>query len=123
MDSGELGFKERLLALVKDWKPVYERVEVPDLGPVWLKKLTAGERDKFDPEYVNGGTRVTVLVHCCFDDRGMRLFSEEDVPYLELLDPEVIDSIVMQALRLNNLTKEAQERLAKNSNGQAVSVS
>ncbi len=103
-------------------RPKYLPLEVEGLGTVYIKRLTAGEKDNFEQATPGKATRRAITVaHCCFDDRGARIFSDADVPTLEIIDAAAIDPIVIEALRFNGYTKEEQDALLKNSNGQAVS--
>jgi hypothetical protein len=116
----------KLLELAKNAKPQYERAEIPGIGEVFLKKLNAGERDRFEAASTKlGGSmhRSLIISHFCFDDRGARLFTDDDLSTLDLLDPELIDHVVVRALTFNSYTKDEQDELRKNSNGQAVSSS
>jgi hypothetical protein len=100
--------------------PKYEQVDVPGFGTVQIKKLNAGEKDAFERASKGAGSRALTVAHCSFDERGERVFSDDDVLALNQLDPDLLDPIVTVALRLNGYTAEEQEKLLKNSNGQAV---
>jgi hypothetical protein len=117
---GELGlreqFKERALS-----GPKYEEVCVPEIGTVFVKKLTAGEKDAFEAASPsNKIERVPALIHGCYDERGARIFADGDKDFVAQLDAELTDPIVIAFMKLNRYTKEGAEDLAKNSNGQAV---
>lgn len=117
---GELGLRDAFKAKSQEG-PVYEPVSVAGIGIVQVKRLTAGEKDAFEAG-VNGnaGNRAAVMLHGCFDDRGARIFDDDDRSMIEQLDPELIDPVVIVFLRLNRYTKAEQERIAKNLNGQVV---
>ena len=113
--------REAFLAKARE-KPQYEEQEIPGIGKVFIKRLTAGEKDAYEKATPGSTTsRALTVVHCCFDDRGIRVFQESDVQEIEQIDPAAIDPIVVAALRFNGYTKADQEALLKNSNGQAVS--
>jgi hypothetical protein len=102
-------------------KPVYEPVDVPGIGRVHVKRLTAGEKDAFEGvAQGNAGNRALALLHGSFDERGERIFEDDDKPMLDQLDPELTDPVVIAFLRLNRYTKAEQDRIAKNLTGQAV---
>lgn len=101
--------------------PKYHAIAADHLGTIYIKKLNAGERDVFERQASKGGSRALTVAHCAFDDRGMRIFSDDDVSTLALIDADVLDPIVTTALRFNGYTDEEQEKLRKNSNGQAAS--
>lgn len=104
--------------------PKYEEVDVPGLGVVWVKKLNAGEQDRFEvanAEAKAADFRARMVSAVCIDPRGAMLFSGEDIPALTLFDAEVLDPIVEAALRINKFSKKDQEALRKNSTGQGGS--
>ena len=99
--------------------PYYEPVEVDGIGTIYVKRLTAGEKDKVESSK-DVGNRSLALLHGCFDERGIKLFGDDDQLWLETLDASLIDPIVKVFMRINRYSKEDQEELLKNSNGQAV---
>ena len=126
MDERNLTTAQKLLDLGKAWQPKYERTEIPGLGDVFIKRLSAGERDHFEATSSKQGgqaRRSLILIHFCFDDRGSRMFGEDDQATLDMLDPDIVDPIVVQALKFNKFTEAEQDELRKNSNGQLVSSS
>ncbi len=102
--------------------PYYEAVEVPEIGTVYVKRLTVGEKDAYE-KACPGSTvsRAVTVVHGCFDDRGARIFREEDIPIVATMDDSYVYPIVMKFFAVNKVSKEDQDELLKNSNGQAVS--
>ncbi len=101
-------------------KPRYQEVVVPGFGQVFVKKLNAGEKDAFERASRGSGSRAKIVAHFSFDERGERLFSDDDILTLDQSDPDILDPIVEVALRFNGYTEEEQEKLRKNSNGQAA---
>ncbi len=118
----ERNLREQILAIARETKPQYEEHFFPGVGKVFVKRLCAGEKDVFEQESKGLGARSLALVHCCFDEQGARMFRNEDVPMLNLLDPDLIDKICKAAYRINRYTEEDQAELLKNSNGQAGSL-
>jgi hypothetical protein len=112
--------REAWLEKAKNNKPKFVPYEVAGLGTVYLKRLNIGERTRFEEAAHNAGDRARVLIHCCFDERGARIFDDEDYETVKLLDPDGIDDLVLTALTLNKYTKDEQDKLLKNVNGQAV---
>lgn len=117
---GELSVRDRMLAASREAKPVYEPHEVDGLGTIYVKKLNTGERDRFDTKLNDDkiGNRVAVMLNCCFDERGIRIFEPDEAEVIRALDPDVVDPIVVHAMTLNGLRENKSEALAKNSNGQ-----
>ncbi len=117
----ELDIRGLLLAKSKE-RPSYLEHNIPGMGKVWIKRLTAGEKDAYEKATPGKTTsRALTVVHCCFDERGSRVFTDDDVASLDVVDATIIDPIVVAALKHNGYTQADQEALLKNSNGQAVS--
>lgn len=116
--------REEFLSSIKVKFPVTEQVTVPGLGTVLVKKMNAGEQDRFEvanAENKASDFRARLTVATTIDERGIHLFTEDDIPALSLCDVEVLDPIVERALKLNaSFSKEYREQLRKNSTGQAV---
>jgi len=108
------------LSAARDTRPKYEEIEIEGLGKVFVKKLTAGEKDAYEASGGKTHRRTQILVHFCFDERGARIFNDDDADELEQLDPALIDPVCALALSLNGYTKKEQDELLKNSNGQAA---
>lgn len=101
--------------------PKYEPVEVTGIGTVFVKRLKAGEKQRFESASdSNKIERIPAMLHGCFDERGSRIFEPEDTQIIEELDPSVVDPIMLVFMRLNGYTKESQDELAKNLNSQVV---
>ena len=107
--------------LAKAGEPAqYKPVDTP-FGTLHIKKMTVGERDKFESAADgNAGNRALIVIHTACDERGAKIFTEEDVTELREIDPDILDPIVMVALKFNRYTKEEQAALLKNSNGQVT---
>ncbi len=118
---GELNLRETVLARIRESKPQYEEHDFAGLGKVFVKRLNAGEKDRYEKASQQTVGRAVTVAHCCFDERGARIFSDDDVIELEQMDPTLTDPIVKAALRINGYTEADQAELLKNSNGQAVS--
>jgi hypothetical protein len=118
---------EKFLAKARAWKPTYEPMDVPGIGTVHIKRLDAGERDRYEwasKKYDSNTSRSLVLVHFLFDgERGSRLFRDEDCADLDHLDPAMIDPVVARALTFNGYTEAEREELVKNLNGQPANLS
>jgi hypothetical protein len=103
--------------------PKYEEVTVEGLGRVWVKRLNAGEKDRFEQQHLlaeKADFRARVVTFCAISEQGARLFADEDIHELTLFDPDILDPIVQAASHINGWSEKEQEELAKNLNGQAV---
>jgi hypothetical protein len=100
-------------------RPEVEEVAVPEWrGSVFVRVLTAGERDRFevgvaDHKRANFRARLAVLAIC--DGGGQRLFREEDVAALAALPAPGLVRVCDVALRINKFREEDVEELEKNS--------
>ncbi len=118
----ELDLRAAFLAKAKA-APYYEPLEIPGIGTVHIKRLNVGEKDLYERACPGSSvSRAVTVVHGCFDDRGARIFKDEDVSTVALMDDSIIYPIVMKFFAINKVSKEDQDELLKNSNGQAVSL-
>ena len=120
---GELGVTREAFLALNNGQPRYEQVEVAGLGTVHIKRLNAGEKDRFEMAVIQNDRRdfrARLVAHTACDSRGAHLFTDDDVSALAEFDPATLDPIVKVAVKINGLTAEDQEELRKNSNGQVA---
>lgn len=100
-------------------------VDVPEWGGrVYVRELTARERDDFEagcvtlkgdkqtPNLRNYRGRLAALV--LGDEGGNRLFADDDAGQLGDLPAAALDRVLDVARKVNGMTKEAQEEAEKN---------
>lgn len=114
--------KEQILA-ADDLKR--ERVEVPEWGGhLFVGTITGAARDEFEtvifepnksPRERLRNIRARLVALTAVDEEGNLLFSQEDVEALGKKSAGVLDRVFSVAQRLNGLSKEDAENLAKNS--------
>lgn len=97
-------------------------VDVPEWGgQVTLRGFSAAARDNLTKRGTdeNGGVKISnaeFLALCLVDDDGAPLFAPEDADAtLGRKNPEVIDRLLQEAIRLNGLHAGAVEEAEKNS--------
>lgn len=97
-------------------------VDVPEWGgQVTLRGFSAAARDNLAKRGTdeNGGVEISnaeFLALCLVDDEGLPLFAPEDADTtLGRKNPEVIDRLLQEAIRLNGLHAGAVEEAEKNS--------
>lgn len=99
-----------------------EEVAVPEWGgAVWVRTLTAAERDAFEAS-VNPGKgrknlanfRARLAVLCVVDEKGERLFQDEDAAALGRRSAAALDRITDAALRLSGLSEAGQKEAEGN---------
>lgn len=101
-----------------------ELVEVPEWGgSVYVRTMTAGERDRFEAEHRRRGEsgdayediRARLAVSTVCDESGALLFTPADVPAISRKSAKALDRIFAAAQRLNGLSSQDVEDLRKNS--------
>lgn len=127
--------KDDLIQAVQNIKT--KPVEVPDLGTVFVRRLTGGERDEWDlwrlhrtvteeGEKAGIGTagllkpgttdvRATLVSKSLCDEEGKRLFQDNEIPILSGLDGNALDYLYDAVRDFNGLRDEAAEEAEKNS--------
>lgn len=101
-----------------------EPLIVPELGeePIYISKLSAAGRDKFE-SMVTGGRagsvnleniRARFMTLVCVDEAGQKLFEESDAEWLGELDTDVVQKIVDKGFAINGINADAVEEAAKN---------
>ena len=114
--------------LLKPIERPREVVELPELGEgvsVIVVGMTAKERSDFDNQFVSrkgdpmkkriAEGRERIVVACCRDEEGKRLFTQDDVVQLGKQSGIVIERIVNAAQRTSGMTKDDLEDSIKNS--------
>jgi hypothetical protein len=100
-----------------------ELVEVPEWGgAVYVRTMTGAERDSFEAQILGDdykernyrNVRATLCSLTIVDEDGKRLFSDAEVTKLGAKSAAAIDRIFNVAQRLNGLSKDDVEDLAKN---------
>lgn len=107
-----------------------EEVFVPEWnGSVYVKGLTARERDEYETAVVTTrgkdvqvnrrNIRARLVVMTVVDAEGNRLFGDTDLKALGEKSAAAIDRLFGVAQKLSGLSPEDEEDLAKNSDGQS----
>lgn len=101
-----------------------ELVDVPEWGgEVWVRGLTAAERDAYESgmvknpgpnqEFVLDNIRAKLAVKVICDENGARLFSDADVALLAEKSGSALSRVWMVARRLSGMTEEAAAALTE----------
>lgn len=100
-----------------------EFVDVPDMGRVYVKGLTAAEYDQFedgcvvtgaDGEMRRRANRPLLLRHCIVTESGTKVFKDEHIEQLAEMDSAITNPIAMKAMSLCGGTAKEAEDIAKN---------
>lgn len=106
--------RDRILSAPDTTQPV--PVEVPEWGGVvYIREITAAERDAWEMRFIGGGPgrtqniRAGLLVYALCDREGKRLFADEDIGRLGRKSAKVLDRLFDIARRVNGLMVEDLE--------------
>lgn len=106
------------LASVHDVK----QIDVPDFGSVYIREISAGERDKIEtivaqfnrsPDTVTQYRARMVAMFLC-DESAKRLFSDKELAHLDNMNAKVVDYIFERGLEFNGFKDEAIDDAEKN---------
>lgn len=102
--------------------PTVQEVDVPDFGKVHVRRMKGFERDKWEAACIKAdgkanmdNFRARLVTACLCDDKGNRLYQDGEIGIVGMLDAVPLTEIYLAARKLNRLTKEDIEELAKNS--------
>lgn len=92
-------------------------VEIPEWGgSVYVKTMSARERDRFEAEHLKAPTkdiRARLAVGCVCDVDGVLMFGPADVEILTNKSAKALDRIFSVALKLNGITSADVDELKK----------
>ena len=105
-----------------------EDVHIPQWGgTVRVKNLTASERDAFEEstttqrgnnlELNRKNFRAKLVALCVVDEEGKRLFDDKDIHKLGAKSAAAMDLLFAAASRLSGISKDDEDELLKNSDG------
>lgn len=94
-----------------------EKIAIPEWGGDYCVKIISGtDRDAFEETYAEQkmkAFRVRFLVLCLCDEKGDRIFKDEDAAELGKKSSVVINRVFESAWKVNAFTPEAVEALGK----------
>lgn len=108
---------------------VTEWVSVPEWGGgLYVRGMTAGERDALEASLLTekgkrnmdrlAQFRSRVLLLCCVDDAGRRIFQPTDIQAISKKSMVAVERVLNVAQRLSGMTEEDVDQLTGNSDGQ-----
>jgi hypothetical protein len=107
--------KDQFFAL----RPEIKEVQIPALGgSVYVKAMTAGERDRFEAYQEKSGNedfRALLAVATVCDAAGVSVFSLDDLSRLSGLPSHALQAVVHEAIAVNRMGKGDVEDLKKSS--------
>lgn len=131
------------MPVTKDSILQYRRKPVPlgDIpewgGPVFVRVMSGTERDTYDAgtyrlengtvQVNHAGSRARLLVRTLCDERGVRIFCDDDADLLTECDADLLDRCYARALEANGMgakaVEEAVANFAKGTNASSGSTS
>jgi len=106
---------------------VKELVKVPEWGgELYISTLTAADRDSYEASIIESdgsgsfrqnfkNMRAKLVARTAVDEKGKRIFEDKDIVPLGLKSAAALDRCFAVASRLNAVTDDDLEELAKNS--------
>lgn len=99
-------------------KTSVKSVEIPELGEVFIKTMTAAEREglerQMQKEVENNGIRATIFIYSVCDENGVLEFNDEDLEMVKAFPAAIVSKVYDFSSDLNALQPEAKEEAAKN---------
>lgn len=99
-----------------------KEIDVPKLGAVFIREISAGERDKIEtvvaqfnrnPDTVSQYRARMVAMFLC-DENAKRLFSDKELAQLDGMNAEIIDYIFERGLEFNGFKDDTIDDAEKN---------
>lgn len=93
-------------------------LDVPELGIIYIKSMTAEEREalekKMQDQIDKNGIRATVFIHSVCEGDGSLVFGEEDLEAVKGLPSAIVTAAFDKSNELNKLSPDAPQEAAKN---------
>ena len=109
-------------AILKANDITMQTVNVPEWGgDVSIRTLTGTERDAFEASIVSGkkhdmtNIRAKLVARSVVDEKGVRLFTDDDVCAIGRKNAKALDRIFDAAQRMNGIRETEIQELEKNS--------
>ncbi|MCH1781735.1 hypothetical protein [Psychrobacter glaciei] len=99
-------------------KPSVKTLDIPELGEVYIKVMTAYEREGLETlmqeQVANNGVRATIFVYSVCDAAGVLEFNADDIEIVKTFPASIVSKVYEFSGDLNALKPEAKEDAAKN---------
>ncbi|AEO01017.1 hypothetical phage protein [Psychrobacter phage Psymv2] len=93
-------------------------LEVEDLGTVYIKSMTASEREglehQMQKEVENRGVRAVIFIYSVCDENGVLEFNDEDLDTVKNFPSDIVSKVFDFSNELNGIDVSAKEGAAKN---------
>ncbi|MFK3915768.1 hypothetical protein [Psychrobacter sp. NPDC078501] len=100
-------------------KPSVKPLTIPELGDVYIKVMTAAEREGLEhlmqKQVENNGVRATIFVYSVCDADGVLEFNDDDIELVKTFPSAIVSKVYDFSSQINALQPEDKEDTAKNS--------
>jgi len=95
-------------------------------GKARVRGLTARERDAYEMSFIDKDgkvnaklkdVRASLVVKCLIDEKGNRLFKDNEAEILTKKSAKAVDFLASKARELSGISREEEDELVKNSQG------
>lgn len=111
-------------ALLNATAPPQDTVAVPELGgDVIVRGMTGEERDAFEAGLIEGrgrkrdvnmkNMRAKLVAYCCIDEKGQRIFSDDDAAKLGKTRADVLNRLFTVAQKLSGISEDDADELGQ----------
>lgn len=112
--------KAAILAFANNAALKVEKIELPEMGgEVYIKELTAGEREALEKQMQSqtdkNAVRATVFVHSVCNADGELMFDVEDIEAIKQLPSRPVIKVFNRSNEINGITPEQVDTAEKNS--------
>ncbi|WP_201555782.1 hypothetical protein [Psychrobacter sp. 72-O-c] len=99
-------------------KTTVKPLDIPELGEVFIKEMTAAEREGLEhlmqKEVETKGVRATIFVYSVCDADGVLEFNDDDIELVKSFPAAIVSKVYDFSSKLNALQPEGKEDAAKN---------
>lgn len=93
-------------------------LDVPELGIIYIKSMTAEEREalekKMQDQVDKNGIRATVFIYSVCEGDGSLVFGDDDLEAVKGLPSAIVSAAFDKSNELNKLSPDATQEAAKN---------
>lgn len=112
--------KAAILAFASNSALKVEKIELPEMGgDVYIKELTAGEREALEKQMQSqtdkNAVRATVFVHSVCNADGELMFDVEDIEAIKQLPSRPVIKVFNRSNEINGITPKQVDTAEKNS--------
>ena len=100
-------------------KTSVKKLDIPELGEVFIKVMSAAEREGLErqmkKEIDNNGVRASIFIYSVCDEDGVLEFNDDDLETVKKFPLPIVSKVYEFSNELNGIDEQAKEAAAKNS--------